>query len=275
MSTAAAVRSTDSSHWYWPDGRPAYEIAKKDGSGVRPTTLADARKMNLLPSVTTILRILDKPALTDWKIEQAVLAAMTTPRIDGEADDAFVYRALHRERHQDQESQIARDLGTGIHAAIENFLLSPHRVISPAGEMQSTRHYLGPWIFPALFSVLQRGSVLDVECCVIGDGYAGKLDLAQEAPDAIWLWDWKTAKKLPDPKKGAWPEHVLQLSAYARAWFSRSASKPIRTGNVYISTVEQGKFVICEHGPWEQAYSCGFMPLVQHWQWATGYKPKQ
>lgn len=268
MSTVAATRNTDSSHWYWPDGRPAYEIAKKDGSGVRPTTLADARKLNLLPSVTTILRILDKPALTDWKIEQAVLAAMTTPRIDREADDAFVYRVLHRERQQDREGQIARDRGTEIHAAIETILLNPTTAVSPK---------LAPWILPALDAVLGRGKVLDVECCVIGDGYAGKLDLAQEAPDTIWLWDWKTAKKLPDPKKGgAWPEHVLQLSAYARAWLAqRTYGQPIRTGNVYISTVEQGKFVICEHEPWEQTYSCGFLPLVQHWQWATGYKPKQ
>ena len=101
-------------------------------------TLADARKLNLLPSVTTVLRILDKPALNEWKIEQGVLAVMTTPQLPGEEMDAFIHRVLHVEKVQDQEGKKARDRGTDIHAALESYFLG--REVSDE---------LRPWIEPA------------------------------------------------------------------------------------------------------------------------------
>ena len=63
------------SHWYLRDGRPFHEIAKQDGSGNRPVTLADARKVFALPSVTNVLGVLAKPGLDAWKIEVARSAA--------------------------------------------------------------------------------------------------------------------------------------------------------------------------------------------------------
>lgn len=273
MSTLANVKQSDSSHWYYQDGRPCYEMAKKDGSGMRPTTLADARKLNLLPSVTTILRILEKPALTDWKIEQAVLAAMTTPRLDGEADDAFVYRVLHQERHQDQESQKARDRGTEIHDALES--LWNHDPVSDE---------IKPWIMPAFEALSRYGAMIETEKALTGEGYAGKTDLVMLDSPVYWLFDYKTSKKLPDPKKGAYAEHRLQLGAYARAWNKflsgtgpdgpeLSSDTEIRTANLYISTVDPGAFVICEHGPWQEQYRA-FSHLVAYWQIANQYFPK-
>src|SRR5512139_1672294 len=110
MNTIARTTTPDSSHWYTTDGDPMYEVIAKSTGLPRNTTLADARKLNLLPSVTTILKILHKQALVNWLIEQAVLAAMTTPRLPGEQDDAFIERVLHTERVQDQEAEAARDL---------------------------------------------------------------------------------------------------------------------------------------------------------------------
>jgi hypothetical protein len=53
-------------------------------------------------------------------------------------------------------------------------------------------------------------------------------------------------------------------------------SKPIRTANAYISTVEQGAFVICDHDPdWEHAYNKGFAPLLKVWSYMNNYTPKQ
>ena len=47
MSTIIA-RSAESVHWYKQDGGPQYTVKAKDGSD-RPTTLRDARKMDLVP----------------------------------------------------------------------------------------------------------------------------------------------------------------------------------------------------------------------------------
>lgn len=232
-------------------------------------TLADARKLNLLPSVTTILKVLDKPALNDWKVEQGVLAVLTTPRLPGEADDAFVHRVLHVEQVQNQEAKLARDRGTDIHDALED--LFSGQAPDPA---------LVPWIESAVQSVLAYGDRVTSELCLVGNGFAGRTDLVQDGKDCWWIWDAKSTKSLPDPKKGAWLEHRLQLSAYAAAYSKRLAEdgigKPIRTANVYISTIEQGKFVICEHdADWQRTYNGGFVPLVNYWTWVNNYRAQQ
>lgn len=223
-------------------------------------TLADARKLNLVPSVTTILKILHKQALVDWQIEQAVLAVVTTPRLEGEKDDAFIERVLHTERVQDEESQIARDRGTDIHAALES--LFNGQPISPD---------IDPWVRPAFEAISAFGKVSATEKILVGDGYAGKTDLIQDCPDCWRIWDFKSTKKLPD--KGAWPEHRLQLAAYAQAYKLEIQEWRLLTSVCYISTVEQGKFVIFENEDWLDTYQNGFEPLVKHWSWMTGYEP--
>ena len=71
--------AAESTHWYAQDGSPAYTqiIASGKNKGKeRPTTIRDAKKLSLVPSVTTLLGIMDKPALTHWKINQAVDKAL-------------------------------------------------------------------------------------------------------------------------------------------------------------------------------------------------------
>jgi len=120
MTTVANVKQSEASHFYLKDGTPFYEVPYKDPTkGMRKATLADARKVNALPSVTTILRILDKPALTRWLIEQAVLAVLTTPRLDGEVLDVFIERVLLVTKSRTKKRDAAAELGTKIHAAME------------------------------------------------------------------------------------------------------------------------------------------------------------
>jgi hypothetical protein len=260
MSTVANAPKAESGHWYKKDGTPCYTVIAK-GSGLpRPTTLADARKLNLLPSVTGILRILHKEALVTWLCEQTALAVLTTPRLENEADDAFVHRVLHVERHQDQESQKARELGTDIHNAMEMALNG-----------QQIDEALAPWVRPAIDALKPYGAVVATEKVLVGNGYAGKTDLITETPECFWIWDFKSAKKLP--KTEAWSEHLLQASAYAMCWLGNTNGKPVRTGNLYISTVDCGSFKVCEHEEWKEAYMTGFKPLVEHWCWSNSYKP--
>ena len=102
-------------HWYKQDGTPAYTMLGANGVE-RPTTLRDARKLGLVPSVTGIIRCAAAPQLQRWIVQQAVLSALTLPRIDGESSDAFVERV-----EQDRQEQVkkAAERGTAIHAAIE------------------------------------------------------------------------------------------------------------------------------------------------------------
>ncbi len=262
MTTAARPTSEQSCHWYSKDGTPVYEVPRATGEGMRPTTLADARKLNLLPSVTTILQVLAKPQLTNWLIEQSLLAALTTPKPATESLDAFIQRVIHVEKVQDQESDIAKKRGIEIHGALEAWA---------KGEPVMA---LRPWIAPVIEFLRAFGPVASAETILVGDGYAGRTDLIQRFDGGTRIWDFKTTKKLP--KGDAWTEHRLQLSAYANAFHDpdNEQEDTITTGNIYISSVEPGKFVVCEHEEnWYSVYKDGFAPLLHHWQWANNYHP--
>lgn len=256
MNTIAKPTTTLSAHWYDKAGNPCHFVPKKDGTGTRPSTIADARKNGWLPSVTTIIKILDKPALTNWLIEQAVLAVVTSPRLPGEADDAFIERVLHTERQQDEEGKAARDLGTEIHDAVE----AAYRGEIITGDMAT-------YVNAVQQELTRFGTIQAIESVVVGPSYAGKLDLLFYGEFATVV-DMKTTKKLP---KSSWPEHRLQLAAYAAEL--QNNSRPIKTANCYISTTEPGKVVVHENPPWKEDYENGFIPMLKLWQWLNNYRP--
>jgi hypothetical protein len=103
------------SHWYSRTGEPVHSMVKKDGSGERATTIKDARVNRFLPSVTTVLKAWPKEGLTNWRIEQAILAACTLPRTDKEPLDQFVQRVLG---DMDRERDEAAEAGKVIHHAM-------------------------------------------------------------------------------------------------------------------------------------------------------------
>lgn len=272
MTTPTAARPTTSkdSHWYQWDGTPQYSVIGKTTGKPRPVTLRDAREGNWVPGVTTILRILHKEALQQWLTEQACLAVLTAPRLEKEETDAFVYRVLHTEKQQEEETQIARDKGIEIHEAFENYFSGQAQLIPPD---------LMAWIQPAVDKLLGFGQSATSEMVLVGDGYAGRTDLIQDCEGCWRMWDIKSTKNLPDPVKGgAYPEHRLQLSAYGRAYVDRliaagANTKPLLVGNIYVSSKNPGEFVICEHEGWEETYERGFKPLITHWQWSNNYQP--
>jgi hypothetical protein len=256
VTTVANVRIQENGHWYFTSGEPCFEVAKADGKGMTKTTLRHAKKMNLLPSVTTILKILDKPALTAWKIEQAVLAIMTTPRLPAEADDAFTQRVLAVDKEQDQERDAAAQLGTDIHAAIEARIKG-----------QEIEERLIPYVMPVMAELLIFGSPVFSEKCLVGKGYAGRCDLCASDGIGSTIIDFKSTKKLP---RESYIEHRMQLAAYAKC----EGVNVSRTANIYISTVEPGKISVCENVDIEPTFEA-FNHLLKAWQWMSNYTPKQ
>lgn len=102
-------------HWYERCGTPRYTVIGANGVE-RDTTLRDARKAGWLPSVTTVLGVIAKQQLEDWKVKQGILAALTTERRYGEDDEAFIGRILTDSREQAKK---AAEEGTRVHDAIE------------------------------------------------------------------------------------------------------------------------------------------------------------
>lgn len=199
---------SQNSHWYYSDKTPCHQVPNKSKPGeLRPTTLTDARKLGLLPSVTSICKLLVKPQLESWKQEQAVLAALTLPRVAGEDDQTFAKRVV-----EDAESIAlnAAQKGTKIHNAIERYLMTGEKCVD-----EEVAHLVEP------FYDWSNANILDVKLCeavlISPDGYAGRLDLkADFAGLGIKYADFKSRK----PTKGKIISYVddgFQLSGYRRA----------------------------------------------------------
>lgn len=188
-------------HWYDKDGRPRYEVQAAAGH-MRPTTLADGRKHGWQPSVTTVLGVLDKAALTTWLVEQGILAALTLPRREGETERDLLQRIREDGRAQ---AKAAAEEGNRIHDALE---------CAMKGE------WFKPFYQPHVDCVMERlaelfPGVTDwvAEASFAHElGYGGKVDL--HSPSTGIVVDYKGKDgDFSDGKKLAYDQH-WQLAAY-------------------------------------------------------------
>jgi len=214
----------DSSHWYDRAGAPCYEQVTAKG-GLRNTDLRDARKLGLVPSVTTVLQVIDKPALGTWKVKQGILAALTLPRIDGETEDAWLARIMY---DSGEQVTAAAEEGTRIHDAIEKAFnrhaypkqYGPH-VDSTMAEIRRLYPSVSDWIAEASFAHPA--------------GYGGKVDL--HSPSTGLVVDFKGKDgDFSDGKKLAYDQH-WQLAAYQVGLLLPSNASV----NIFVSRTHPGK----------------------------------
>ena len=229
MSTV--IRASESNHWYTRDGVPQYTVEAKKG-GQRATTLRDARTMNLVPSVTTILGVAAKPALLAWMQQQVLMAALTLPKVDSETEEQYIARIIHDSKEQ---GRAAADAGTDIHASIQGFYenrpTGNHKA-SVSACVQAINNHFGDWGW-----VSERSFAHDL-------GFGGKCDLfvpADERGDGFVI-DVKT-KEFSDPAKvEGYDEHLMQLAAYRVGLGCPKA----RCANVFVSRSVPGLVVVKE-----------------------------
>lgn len=189
-------------HFYDRSGKPMYYI---DG---RDTTLRDARKLGLVGSVTEILGVVDKPALTNWKCEQAIRAAYRNPPLANESEDDYVARIMPISK---QKVVDAADEGSKIHDAIECSFKGEAYPERYEKHVASTHAELGK-IFPDVNDWVSEHSFAHPS------GYGGKSDI--HSPSTGIVPDIKTkdgdfteTDKYGRPKKLGYDQH-WQLAAY-------------------------------------------------------------
>lgn len=241
--------AAESGHWYHRDGSPCYEIEGKNGK-MRPTTLRDARKLHLLPSVTSIIRLAAAPGLVNWQIDQAILASLTLPRIDGETDEQFVARV---KKDAAEQALRARERGTLIHAWVQRWF-----------ETQEADDEALPFCESA-------GRTIEAECgcqewvsesAFATDRFGGKCDL--HCPG--FLIDIKTTDKDIGNLK-LWPEHEMQLAAYIEGlWHVNIA----RAGILFVNSVTaESRLIWATQDELDRGWRC-FDALVDFFYAKTG-----
>ncbi len=192
-------------HWYDKDGTPCYEVPYKDESkGMRSATIKDARKYGWVPSVTTIINVLDKPGLNNWLQGQTLLAAATTPRNDL-PDELWIKKV---KSSAGEVARIARDTGSEIHNAIEH-VFKAHN--DPFYSLPTQHLDLAQSVYTAVIGRYGKGR-WSPELSFGNDmGFGGKADLIHIMDNIVI--DFKTKEKLQ--KKMGYDEHLMQLTAYA------------------------------------------------------------
>lgn len=241
---------------------------------LRPTRITDARKKAWYPSVTTIQGLLDKPALTNWKIDEHL-------------KQAYLYCAAHDRQYVfgstleefidsiKTQTQIALDKapkdGTDFHDVLEHYFkweigsavidipTEQLRICNAVDDLMrdKTGIYRTDWISEMSF--------------VNELGFAGKVDISHDMRGVSWVIDFKT-KNTADkwkPGKMAYSEMAMQLAAYRVGLGLPNA----RCANVFIC-LEDGAV---EFHEWDNAeldkQFANFADLLRIWLRNAGYMP--
>lgn len=248
----------ESGHWYDKDGEARHTILSAKGEP-RPTTLRDARKFGWFPSVTTVMKVLAAPELDRWKQQQVLMASLTLPRNPDETDEVYCARIM-----EDAFKQVsdAADLGTNIHAALENHFQG----IPYHSEME-------PYVAPVReWCAKNNVKFLKHELRLVNTevGYAGTTDALVEVNGELHVLDYKSRKTKPDYKITPYSKEPMQISAYANIVGAKKGC------NLYISTTEPGRIgeAFYDEETISREYEA-FKLVVALWQHQNKYKPNE
>ena len=195
-------------------------VARPDGFG-KYTRFYDVDGQHL-PSVTSILQAVAKPALVPWAAKQerelvysAVRRLIGNPEVKRENFMASLELAVGQEKAHVRETQKALTIGSECHALIEWHL---RRELKQAVGTEPAVSEKALWAF-MVYEEWRKGANLSVslvEQVVYSKryGYAGTLDFAgvvdHDSRRVIVVGDFKTGKAIYD-------EAHLQVAAYAHA----------------------------------------------------------
>lgn len=156
---------------------------------------------DLVPSVTNIIGVLDKPALPRWAAKSVAENAwkMRHSLIEmGEEECIDVLKGSPW-----RKSTRAADRGTTIHDYLD---AAAHGVFLSELEGEAASYKVGADDFLCRY----QPEFVRTEFSVFGDGYAGTADAMGVIGGRLAIWDYKTGK-------GLYPEVALQLAAIRHA----------------------------------------------------------
>jgi hypothetical protein len=157
------------------------------------------------PSVTTVIGVMDKPAVVIWKARETARAILTAP--DTYLTDAPLDERINRAvKEADKARDTAAKLGSSIHLLADMASRATEKATGAFDVGEEAQPYLAA--FRGFLGRYSASSIVSSEKSVLSEnGYAGTYDLIMRIDGELWLVDIKTSK-------GYYPEYGLQLAAY-------------------------------------------------------------
>ena len=208
---------------------------------LRPTRMTDVNKWlkegrRVVPSVTTILNVLNKSGLNNWIVDQHLEQAYSIRNRDETNNFWDIERYVSEvKRLTELELDKAPSAGSDFHKMMDDYSLNAADKTDP--------------LFPLFVSVMdavikkcdpdENKSFMCEKNFVSDLGYGGQIDLIYED----WVIDYKTKQTAAKfkPGKMAYDDHRMQLAAYRKAVAPRA-----HCANVFVC-LEDGQIDFHEH----------------------------
>jgi len=210
----------------------------------------------LVPSVTNVIGVLNKPALPRWAAlkvaEQAVAMRDSLTRLDEEEAVTILKQSPWR------SSTRAADRGTTIHAYLEAKMLGldPREISGDAARYRNAAdEFIADW----------EPKPVHIEQTVFGPDYAGTGDLwAVLNNGATAIIDYKTSKAV-------YPEAALQLAALAHATLDAEGQETRKPDEAWVIRIGEDGYEAKQVADLDYNYQA-FRACLQVWHWVNGEK---
>src|SRR5579864_332776 len=248
--------------------------SRSDRKQTKAGRFYDIEDVGSLPSVTTILSVISKPALVQWaaKVErEMVIEAASnlyadcagTPPMSRPGWIATLNDRIGKTRANQKEVAKASEIGTQAHALIEWKLKA--KMLAEAGPSPAVTDK-AVWAFNAWENWAKSVDlkVIFIEQVVYSETYrfAGTLDLFAEVNGVPTVIDWKTGKKV-------YAEAHLQNAAYRHALREMGHGDPQAGMIVRLPKVETDpEFEVVQAFPEEDCFSV-FVHSMALWEWTN------
>jgi len=209
----------------------------------------------LLPSVTNVIGVLNKPALPRWAAkmvaEQAVAMRHSLPNLEPDEAVDMLKGAPWR------KSGRAADRGTTIHAYLEAKMsgLDPREISGEAARYRKAADaFLEEW----------QPEPLHLEMTVFGADYAGTGDMWASIRGKVAVLDYKTSKAV-------YPEAALQLAALAHATMTADGSPTPKVEEAWVVRIGEDGYEAKQVADLDYNFQA-FRACLQVWHWVNGEK---
>lgn len=242
-------------HYYTLEGESKHEIVGANGK-LRPTTIADARKLKLVPSVTTVMDVQSKPALINWIQDQLIQAAIAEPFHPDEWEiDRYKKYLINASK---QVGKDAAAKGNYIHNVLDQYFMDS--TVSDIIAQQAID------LIHKTFPLYEWHSEMSF---AHESGFGGRVDLWGKCDNDYVIVDFKTKDKEDIKAVKAYDDYKMQLAAYQ---VGLKLPSDTRRYNLFISTAKgcEGECNLVESDdfkkPWEM-----FAALLQFWKVKNNY----